>query len=190
MIGGRAGQRAVHRASRGTRHGTRWWGWEGRTAGLHPGIAAGASSPRCGGELGPAPGIARWPSGHRTAGRQRREAPTLAAGAVAARRYATLQIPSNILLRRFGGPGWLSAIIAAWGAIAVSFAFMRTQGQVGAWGEPRQGGQAAAQRRGALSSRPGARAEEGSDGIPQRAFALLSISRPWRCDFVRYSSSC
>mmetsp|Transcript_23433 Transcript_23433/g.60001 ORF Transcript_23433/g.60001 Transcript_23433/m.60001 type:complete len:502 (-) Transcript_23433:214-1719(-) len=43
--------------------------------------------------------------------------------------YATLQIPSNIVLKRVGGPLWLATIIAAWGACACSFAAMRTHAQ-------------------------------------------------------------
>ncbi len=50
--------------------------------------------------------------------------------------YATLQVPSNIVLRRVGGPKWLAAMIAGWGACAVAFAFMRSTTHVswaGGW---------------------------------------------------------
>ncbi|GFR50773.1 hypothetical protein Agub_g13038, partial [Astrephomene gubernaculifera] len=40
--------------------------------------------------------------------------------------YSFFQIPSNLLLRRFGGPAWLAFIIAAWGLAASCFAGMRT----------------------------------------------------------------
>lgn len=37
----------------------------------------------------------------------------------------TGQIPSNLLLLRFGGPTWLAAITIAWGATASAFALVR-----------------------------------------------------------------
>ncbi|PNH10102.1 putative metabolite transport protein NicT [Tetrabaena socialis] len=40
--------------------------------------------------------------------------------------YSFFQIPSNLLLRHFGGPAWLAIIIAAWGATAAAFAGMTT----------------------------------------------------------------
>ncbi|GIL50120.1 hypothetical protein Vafri_6431 [Volvox africanus] len=43
--------------------------------------------------------------------------------------YSLFQIPSNLLLRRFGGPTWLALIITAWGLVACTFAAMRTAGQ-------------------------------------------------------------
>lgn len=50
--------------------------------------------------------------------------PTTCTTPTTTNRYATLQIPSNLLLKRLGGRLWLSIIIAAWGACAVAFAFM------------------------------------------------------------------
>ncbi|KAJ9526700.1 hypothetical protein QJQ45_017542 [Haematococcus lacustris] len=43
--------------------------------------------------------------------------------------YALLQVPSNLILRRVGGPAWLSFLIGAWGVTASSFALMRTSTQ-------------------------------------------------------------
>ncbi|GLI63121.1 hypothetical protein VaNZ11_006027 [Volvox africanus] len=43
--------------------------------------------------------------------------------------YSLFQIPSNLLLRRLGGPTWLALIITAWGLVACTFAAMRTPGQ-------------------------------------------------------------
>lgn len=54
-------------------------------------------------------------------------------------RYATLQVPSNLILRRVGGPLWLGIIVSTWGFCACLFAGMRTHTQVslqgwGRWG--------------------------------------------------------
>lgn len=39
------------------------------------------------------------------------------------------QVPSNLLLKRVGGPTWLAAIMFAWGLAATAFAGMRSEGQ-------------------------------------------------------------
>ncbi|GLC36236.1 hypothetical protein PLESTB_001365400 [Pleodorina starrii] len=43
--------------------------------------------------------------------------------------YSLFQVPSNLLLRRLGGPTWLASIIAAWGLTASAFAGMSTAAQ-------------------------------------------------------------
>lgn len=43
--------------------------------------------------------------------------------------YVSTQVISNVLLKRFGAPFWLAIILAAWGIIAGSFAFMQARWQ-------------------------------------------------------------
>ncbi|WP_263367448.1 MFS transporter [Edaphobacter bradus] len=43
--------------------------------------------------------------------------------------YAACEIPSNLLLLRFGARRWLARIMVTWGALAVAMMFVRTPGQ-------------------------------------------------------------
>src|ERR1700729_1493761 len=43
--------------------------------------------------------------------------------------YAACEIPSNLLLYRFGARRWLSRIMVTWGIIAIAMVFVRTPTQ-------------------------------------------------------------
>jgi MFS family permease len=40
--------------------------------------------------------------------------------------YVVCEVPSNILLRRFGAPAWLGRIMVSWGLVSMAFVFVRT----------------------------------------------------------------
>ncbi|MGC1303313.1 MAG: MFS transporter [Caulobacteraceae bacterium] len=40
--------------------------------------------------------------------------------------YVACEVPSNILLRRFGAPSWLGRIMVSWGVVSVAMMFIRT----------------------------------------------------------------
>src|SRR5271154_3691541 len=43
--------------------------------------------------------------------------------------YAACEIPSNLLLQRFGARFWIARILVVWGIISVSFMFVTTPAQ-------------------------------------------------------------